>query len=666
MKKSGKILTSLVLGTLLMSSTALAAEEGIGEFDLEQVVVTASRTEKTDLETPAMVEVFNQERIEKTGGTTAYDVLENTLGINTQSQGFHGTAMATMVSKVMIRGVEKGALILVNGVPQNLDGKYNLETIPAEIIEKIEVVKGGGSVLYGSDATGGVINIITKKNVKNSVKVSAGNFGREKYALSMGLKKFNIVAGLENRGHAEKQSEFVGTPGSSSTYYDYKKGESKNVMWNWELTDGLTFTHNYDKYDNTYLQKYVIGDKKNLENTYYGEDNNFNLRYDKDDWVASVNYGTQEKGSDQATYNKKTGVLGSKTFSSWRKGHQTDIDVQKSFDIGGNKLLVGVSYDREDMDTHNAASKRGTPAPERKFNLTRDTYSVYASYDWKMGEADNLIINARETITDRTKGSMTNMENGKVSHTNNGSLKKFTPEIQYVHKLNENSTMYAKAGKSFRLPNLTQIFGTGNINPTLDLKPEQGTHYELGYKAEVGKANYKVALFNCKIKDAIDAQVAWEGQDITEINYVNENFKNTGIEVSAAFEHNDNFSTNWGVVWQSPRVQNSESYPDGKYHDIFNRVQFNGGVNYKAGKFASNLTGNFVDKRTSSKSSSAPARHLKPQMFTNLHMTYQPAENHKVFFHLNNIFDRKDITTNSTSNFLSLGRNFMLGYELNF
>jgi len=438
-------------------------------------------------------------------------------------------------------------------------------------------------------------------------------------------------------------------------------------MWNWKITDGLTFTHSYDKYDNTYLQKYVTSGQKNLENTYYGEDNNFNLRYDKDNLVASVNYGIQEKGADQATYNKKTGILGDKVFSSWRKGHQTDIDVQKSFEMGQNKLIVGVSYDREDMDTHNAASKRGEKAPERRFNLTRDTYSVYASYDWQMGEADNLIINARETITDRTNGSMKNLETGAVTDTKNSSMKKFTPEIQYVHKLNENSTFYAKAGKSFRLPNLTQMFGTGNINPSLDLRPEQGTHYEIGYKAEVGKANYKVALFNYKIKDSIDAQVSWKGQDITDITYVNENVKNTGIEVSAAFEHNDNFSTNWGAVWQAPRVQNTESYADSKYHDIFNRVQLNGGINFKSGKFASNLIGNFVDKRTSAKTSStAVVRHLKPQMFTNFHMTYQPAENHKVFFHLNNIFDRKDITTNSTSNFLSLGRNFMLGYELNF
>lgn len=127
------------------------------------MVVTATRTEKKDLDIPAVVEVYSEEQIEKSSAANAYDVLQNTLGVNTQSQGFNGTGMSTMTSKVMIRGVEKGTLVLVNGVPMNQDGKYNLEDIPTESIEKIEVVKGGGSVLYGSEATGGVINIITKQ-----------------------------------------------------------------------------------------------------------------------------------------------------------------------------------------------------------------------------------------------------------------------------------------------------------------------------------------------------------------------------------------------------------------------------------------------------------------------------------------------------------------------
>ena len=75
-----------------------------------------------------------------------------------------------MTSKIMVRGVQDGTLVLVDGIPMNMDGRYNLDDIPSDAIERIEVVKGGGSVLYGSEATGGVINIITKKQLRNKIK----------------------------------------------------------------------------------------------------------------------------------------------------------------------------------------------------------------------------------------------------------------------------------------------------------------------------------------------------------------------------------------------------------------------------------------------------------------------------------------------------------------
>ena len=77
--------------------------------------------------------------------------------------GPNGASWGTMTSEITIRGVERGTLILLDGVPLNQDGKYNLEDIPSDIIDRIEIVRGGGSVLYGSEASGGVINIITKK-----------------------------------------------------------------------------------------------------------------------------------------------------------------------------------------------------------------------------------------------------------------------------------------------------------------------------------------------------------------------------------------------------------------------------------------------------------------------------------------------------------------------
>lgn len=75
-------------------------------------------------------------------------MLQNTLELLYSHRDLTAQPMGTMTSKIMIRGAQVGTLVLLNGVPMNMDGKYNLEDIPSGAIEKIEVVRGGGSVLY--------------------------------------------------------------------------------------------------------------------------------------------------------------------------------------------------------------------------------------------------------------------------------------------------------------------------------------------------------------------------------------------------------------------------------------------------------------------------------------------------------------------------------------
>lgn len=659
------LMTALITGSVLWGGTNAFAAESVGEFDLDQIVVTATRTEKRDLDVPAIVEVYDEDKIARSAASNAYDVLQNTLGVNTQSQGFNGTGMATMTSKVMIRAVEKGTLVLVNGVPMNMDGKYNLEDIPAESIEKIEVVKGGGSVLYGSEATGGVINIITKKTMANKIKVEAGNFGKERYTVSMGAKKFNIIAGLENRGFADKMS---GVNGKKPDCYDYGKGERKSILWNWNITDGLTFTNSYSKNKHQYWKKNYFSGERSQNNYYDNNDKMFLLQYDKDGWKADLSYGIQEKVNDQAKINK--GVVGDRSTYSSRKGHNTNLNLQKQFDLGNDKLLVGASLQKEDMDAYASEAKYPEYSNE-KFktdnNFKRNNYSVYASYDWKVNEKANLVFNARQTWAVSSEGKQTNLEKGTSKNVSAQNMNKFTPEIQYVYNITDESSFYAKAGKSFRMPNLTQIFGSGNINPGLMLKPEQGTHYEIGYKSNLGKSSIKAALFNYKIKDSIDADVKYDDDGkIKNVDYINENVKNTGVELSYTIKHDNKFTSNFGITFQSPKAQNSKTYEDNGWHDIYNKYQVQGGLNYKLTKFTANLTANFVGNRTSTKTAGTPQREIKPQFFTDMHFTYSPEKNHKAFLHINNLFDRLDITSNNSSNFYSLGRNFMVGYEYSF
>ena len=191
------LMTALITGSVLWGGTAAFAEESVGEFELDPMVVTAQRMEKRDLDTPAAVDVISREQVERTGGASAYEVLRQSIGVSVTSQGPNGVSYGAMTSDATIRGVDRGTLVLLDGMPLNQDGKYNLEDVSSDIIERIEIVRSGGSVLYGSEASGGVINIITRKNVGNKVKVSAGDMGRQNYSVTVGDKGFSAVAFYE-------------------------------------------------------------------------------------------------------------------------------------------------------------------------------------------------------------------------------------------------------------------------------------------------------------------------------------------------------------------------------------------------------------------------------------------------------------------------------------
>lgn len=211
------------------------ATASAAEYQLDPVIVTAQRMENHDLDTPATVEVIHREKIEQSGGGSAFEVLRNSLGVFASTQLPNGISMGSMTSKINIRGVDKGTLVMVDGVPMNQDAKYNLEDIGAEAIDHIEIVRGGGSVLYGSEATGGVINIITREHLQNSVKVSVGNYDKQRYSANVGTEKFNASAYYEHRGDighitsTTTKNKVMGG-GYSSRWYNYDKGEDKGIF----------------------------------------------------------------------------------------------------------------------------------------------------------------------------------------------------------------------------------------------------------------------------------------------------------------------------------------------------------------------------------------------------------------------------------------------------
>ena len=193
--RKGLLMAALICGVIapvLLTSTNVSAaeaeaaeEEALSSFELNPMVITAQRAELSDLDTPAGTSVITAADIERSGAKTAYEIIERQVGITNNAYGPGGREFGGSSSRIVLRGLDKGTLILVNGAPMNLMNYNSTEGIPAEAIEKIEVVRGAQAALYGAEAIGGVINIITKKSgaSKTSLSYGAGNYD-QKWSIS--------------------------------------------------------------------------------------------------------------------------------------------------------------------------------------------------------------------------------------------------------------------------------------------------------------------------------------------------------------------------------------------------------------------------------------------------------------------------------------------------
>lgn len=171
-KKKSALIVTVLCGTVLPVNAYVGSTDNTTAVNTHDVVVTASRTEQKVKETPSAVEVITHEQLERTGANTLTEALKMATDLNiTQS---------AMGNNVSLRGMNNNqTLILINGRRVRTEdtndsaNKYELNRVNMSNVDHIEIVRGAASSLYGSDAMGGVINIITKKTIAPEVTVGS-------------------------------------------------------------------------------------------------------------------------------------------------------------------------------------------------------------------------------------------------------------------------------------------------------------------------------------------------------------------------------------------------------------------------------------------------------------------------------------------------------------
>ena len=303
---SRKKLATAIACAVFTGAAACACGVSAAEvYELNPVLVTAQRSMTKDMETPAAIEVLHADDLQKTGATSVQEALKFSTGIITHGQGPRNISQGTMTSKAVIRGVEKGTLVLVDGVPINQGGRYNLEDIPVESIDRVEVVRGGGTVLYGSEANGGVINIITKGKRANTVKAGFGNYGIQNYAASFQAGKLGFTAVYDHTGKIDNISAPTETTSKRSgaprgLYYNIKRGEHANFNARYDFNDDLYVTHTYGRNSDHYVYKYNGIDNaanrgKEYKNVIHSTEENLTaLHYTKNNFSVNAFYNRRD------------------------------------------------------------------------------------------------------------------------------------------------------------------------------------------------------------------------------------------------------------------------------------------------------------------------------------------------------------------------------------
>ncbi|MDY6487604.1 MAG: TonB-dependent receptor domain-containing protein [Acinetobacter faecalis] len=525
-------LSIALLGAIATPTFAETTTEN-QNHQLSTIVVSAAGFEQDIKNAPASISVVTKEDIERKNATSVADLLVDIPGVDVRN----GVGKTGGLN-VSMRGMNADdTLILIDGRRQTTstdvtpNGFAETSTSfmpPLSAIERIEVIRGPMSTLYGSDAMGGVINIITKKvsdewngniTVSGNVMENGAEADSWKTSFLLNGPLINDKLGLQLRG----------------SYYD--RGQSERIEGSTGRDPRPTTAHNYDvggkltfKVDN---QNSLWFDSFHSSQNFKNEDNRLGTL----DWTTESNIGSSGAPQyipsasgykDELVFNRSQFSLGHDgeyNFGNWKtyishsetetKGRtipteafptsqqannpiigsdrelkNTDLILNSHVisQINTHKLTTGAEYKKQTIKDNIAKHKNGID------EFDQDSFSIYAEDEWSL--LDNLTL---------TYGGRVEDHSGFGSH--------FSPRAYLVWNTNDILTIKGGVSTGYKAPSAKSLsdnlIGMGRQGRSLtfgnpNLKPETSTNYELGFNLEPNdKLNFNVTGFYNQIKDAI-------------------------------------------------------------------------------------------------------------------------------------------------------------------
>lgn len=612
------IALALGLAATAASAQTTASDEEV--IDLDPYDVTAIREKARVVDIAAATSALDQPAIEATAATNPIDALRFTEGVVVNSMGPSGQAWGGMTSKAIMRGSERGTLVLLDGVPMNLNGYYNLEDVPLDIVSRIETVRGASSVLYGSEAVGGVINIQTNDSTRNGFVVRVGSDDYQSYAVSgyvdwtLGNEPggFGLLGSYQNQGATTRLSASgYGFGGGIKRSVRWALNQGKWRLWHqhvendyafWKYSDLSTWARS------SVTQKSDYEDiKDHIRLAGAGEHWRVNAYLNRQtrDYLRTAKANTTPKIDRDEDYLATT--LGA--------------DAQYHFDLDWVDFLAGATYEH---DRYENDDNLGSTHDE----ADRDNASVFVRAQRTFAETWILSAGARET------------------YVSSGDLTAFTPQFQLVKKLTDRFSVYANVGRSFNMPSLKQLYDETGVlvGGNADLEPEHGWNYETGLKWETATSMARLSVFHMDF-DSI-SYVYNAADDI----YRPENlpFRNTGVELAWRQKLGTAWSIDLGGSYGDP-----EEKEDGLWSPKYGRWQANTMLRWQHKIWSASFGVAYLGDRP----------YARDQYLSSFRTAVDLGRFGKVSVSVENVFNRRDITTHSSSFYYTTPRAIRVGFE---
>lgn len=527
------VLTTLLTGSVLWGGTAFAAEENLQEFSLDTMVVTATRTAMTVKETPSTVEIVDSKKLEQTQAKTLHDALKGALGVNVFND-FQGR------SNVSIRGSEsRHVLIMVDGKRLGGEAAYNsanawdVDRIRMEDVERVEIIRGPAGALYGSDAMGGVINVITKTPDKTTADINYeyGWYEDGKGAVykgnlylqgAEGNYSYKINAGLnKNRPYMDPKGS-----GDSMNFYGKQQPVSLSVGYKFDNGNKLSVDFSKIKEDNqksstsrTVMMpgkvwqdkvQTIYNDNKRTDYaiTYKGSD-------DKQDWMFRAYKSVFDKHYMNQNNTRMT-MMGKP--GAWKlqdpkidtvKRTLSVIEGKDTFNLSDkNKLTAGFEY-RKDQSEGTRLKKPNTSLADGNAHDAYDKAAInylaaYVQDEFRPDDKWLIIPSVRFDHSDQFSN-------------------KLTSNLAATYNAADDVRIKAVVGQGYKTPTVNDLYifwemyaanpgGKGQFyvgNP--DLKPEKSLSYELSVEKDWGdRSTVHLGVFRNEVKDLISTY--WTGK----------------------------------------------------------------------------------------------------------------------------------------------------------